>query len=366
MAAGGARPRTIDGVIHRPARRRTTLATLVITGSLVLVACSGGGGEEAAATDTTEHATDGSLHVDEAAAEGDAAHADGAATGDAGHGESSGSAISKESFEELKLQVLELEVEVDKLQTMLGLTTSGAEPEAEAAGEEEAAHSETPHWTYEEAARWSELAEEFSACGEGVEQSPIDLSGAVGLDLPNVVLDYQPADATIVDNGHTVQVNVPEAGTLELDGKVYTFAQFHFHSPSEHTVEGDHWPMEWHFVHKAEDGSLAVLGVLVEEGPAWPAFDVIIDSLPLEKEVEDVVYAQVDVNAFLPDLTAAFHYDGSLTTPPCSEGVQWSVLQASITMSAEQMAAFTSRFEEANNRPVQPINDRTLEQDLSA
>lgn len=352
-------------MIPRHARRSRPLLAALVTGTLTLAACSGGGDDHAATatTVTGDSVPEGSMQVDEVAAE--EGHGDEAGTGDAGHGGGTGGTVSKESFDELKLQVLELTVEVDKLQTMLGLTTDGAEPEVEGdEGEEE--HAETPHWTYEEAARWHELAAEFSACGEGLEQSPIDLTGAVGLDLPNIVLDYVPSDATIIDNGHTVQVNVPDAGTLELDGKLYSFLQFHFHSPSEHTVEGDHWPMEWHFVHQADDGSLAVLGVLVEEGPEWPAFDMIIDSLPLEKEVEDIVYGQVDLNAFLPDLTAAYHYDGSLTTPPCSEGVEWSVLQASITMSSEQMAEFTGRFEEPNNRPVQPINDRTLEKDLSA
>jgi carbonic anhydrase len=338
-------------VIHRRAHSRRLAAALGLVSALVLVAC-GGGGEAASSTETTtEGSTPGVTALEVEHVTDDHATAE--------------HTVTKEQFDELKLQVLELEVEVDKLQVLAGLNTEGEVPEAEEAGDD-AAHGEAPHWTYEEAARWQELSEEFSACGEGAQQSPIDLTGAVGLDLPNAILDYVPADATVIDNGHTVQINVPEAGTLELDGTTYAFAQFHFHAPSEHTVEGDHWPMEWHFVHKAEDGSLAVLGVLVEEGPDWPAFDIIIDSLPLEKNVEDKVYGQVDIAAFLPELTAAYRYDGSLTTPPCSEGVEWSVLQGSITMSTAQMEAFTARFTEANNRPVQPINERELEKDVSA
>jgi carbonic anhydrase len=332
------------------------VAAFGLVSALVLVACGGGGDDAAASETSTEATTEGStpgvtaLEVEHVTDD----HA------------TSGHTVTKEQFDELKLQVLELEVEVDKLQVLAGLDTKGEVPEAEEGEGEEAAHDDAPHWTYEEAARWQELSEEFSACGEGTQQSPIDLTGAVGLDLPNAILDYVPADATVIDNGHTVQVNVPEAGTLELDGKTYAFAQFHFHAPSEHTVDGDHWPMEWHFVHKAEDGSLAVLGVLVEEGPAWQPFDIIIESLPFEENIEDKVYGQVDIAAFLPELTAAYRYDGSLTTPPCSEGVEWSVLQGTITMSTEQMEAFTSRFSEANNRPVQPINDRELEKDVSA
>jgi carbonic anhydrase len=328
------------------------VAAFGLVSALVLVACGGGGDDAAASEATTEGSTPGVTVLEVEHVTDD--HA------------TSGHTVTKEQFDELKLQVLELEVEVDKLQVLAGLDTEGEVPEAEEGEGEEAAHGDAPHWTYEEAARWQELSEEFSACGEGTQQSPIDLTGAVGLDLPNAILDYVAADATVIDNGHTVQVNVPDAGTLELDGKTYAFAQFHFHAPSEHTVEGDHWPMEWHFVHKAEDGSLAVLGVLVEEGPAWQPFDIIIDSLPFEKNIEDKVYGQVDIAAFLPELTAAYRYDGSLTTPPCSEGVEWSVLQGTITMSTEQMEAFTSRFSEANNRPVQPINDRELEKDVSA
>jgi len=328
--------------------------------ALAVVAC-GGGGDAAP--------SDGSAPTDSTAATGASAEtsapADEVHTGDA-HAGSATVTVSKQQFDELRLQVLELAVEVDKLQTAAGLTSAGDEPGEPGAATGEHAVDEAPHWTYEDAERWGELADEFGACGAGDEQSPIDLTGAVGLDIPNAVIDYVPGDATIIDNGHTVQVNVPEAGTLELDGKIYAFAEFHFHAPSEHTVEGDHWPMEWHFVHRAADGSLAVLGVLVEEGAPWPAFDVIVESLPMQRDVADIVYGDVDVADFLPDLTAAFRYDGSLTTPPCSEGVSWSVLQGTITMSLEQMEAFTSRLDEPNNRPVQPTNERTLEKDLSA
>ncbi len=345
-------------ILRRVPSCRATLA-LSVTSAVVLVACGGGGGGGGAAP-ASEGTTAGSAPTDAANA---TVTTDG--HGSDGHAES-GALLTKEQFDELRLQVLELEVEVDKLQLLAGLNTEGVVPEDDEADEGEAAHDEAPHWTYEEAERWFDLAAEFSACGEGVEQSPIDLTGAVAHDLPNAILSYLPADATVVDNGHTVQVNVPAAGTLELDGKVYDFAQFHFHAPSEHTVDGERWPMEWHFVHKAQDGSLAVVGVLVEEGSVWPSFDTIIDSMPPVKNVEDKVYGQVDIATFLPELTAAYRYDGSLTTPPCSEGVEWSVLQGTITMSAEQMEAFTSRFGESNNRPVQPTNDRELEKDVSA
>jgi carbonic anhydrase len=346
------------------------LAALVAV-ALTVAACGGGGDDAsegsvpagssvpAGETGGTGDGGDGTETV--APAEGD--HG-----GDAAHGADT-ITITKEQFDQLRLQVLELEVEVDRLQVAAGLTTTGEAREGtgeEVEAEADAADTEAAEWTYDDVERWGELAAEFSACGEGTEQSPVDLTGATGIDLPNAVMRYEPADATIIDTGHTVQVNVPEAGTLELDGTTYQFTHLHFHSPSEHTVAGDSWPMEWHLVHRSADGALAVVAVLVEEGPAWPAFDLLITSLPIRRDVEDVVYGEVDVAAFLPEITAAYRYDGSLTTPPCTEGVSWSVLQGTITMSAEQMEAFASRLEGPNNRPTQPIGDRVLAQDLSA
>ncbi len=338
---------------------------------MLLVACGGGdgGGDHGTtATVPAEGTAEGAAEGEHVSAADD--HA-GDGTGDVGHGD--GATVSKEAFDELKLKLLELEVEVDQLQTLLGVSTSGEEPSS---GEDEGgdggdhaddagAHGAAA-WGYGDADRWGELADEFAACGEGTEQSPVDLAGSAGLDRPNITFDYQPADAIVVDTGHTVQIEVPDAGTITLDGTTYRFVQLHFHSPSEHTLEGDHWPMEWHLVHQADDGSLAVVAVLVEEGEAWPAFDLVIDSLPLESRPSDVVYGPVDVADFLPDLTAAYHYRGSLTTPPCTEGVAWSVLQASITMSAEQIDAFAGRIDEENRRPTQPLGDRVVELDLSA
>ncbi|MFN6121534.1 MAG: carbonic anhydrase [Actinomycetes bacterium] len=352
---------------RRAASRSVVHLATLVTVALAIAACGGG-----------DDASEGSVPTGSSLPAGETGGTGGGADGtetvapaeDDGHqGGAETITITKEQFDELRLQVLELEVEVDRLQVAAGLTTTGETREAtgeDAGAEEDAADTEAPEWSYDDVERWGELAAEFSACGEGDEQSPVDLAGATGIDLPNAVMRYQPADATIIDLGHTVQVNVPEAGTLELDGTTYQFTHLHFHSPSEHTVAGDSWPMEWHLVHRSADGALAVVAVLVEEGPAWPAFDLLITSLPIRQDVEDVVYGEVDVAAFLPEITAAYRYDGSLTTPPCTEGVSWSVLQGTITMSAEQMEAFASRLEGPNNRPTQPIGDRVLAQDLSA
>ncbi len=230
---------------------------------------------------------------------------------------------------------------------------------------ETAAHGETPHWTYAEAEEWGELSEEFATCESGTHQSPIDLAGEEPADLPNATIKYTPASGTVVNNGHTIQVDVSGAGGIVLDGTSYELVQYHFHGPSEHTVDGKVFPLEGHLVHKTSDGNLAVIGFLVDEGAQDnPAFDSLIAGLPASSEPTSLE-SNVDPNAMLPGAHSAFRYDGSLTTPPCSEGVEWTVLATPITMSAAQIAAITDGLAEPNNRPVQSLNDRELALDIT-
>ena len=274
--------------------------------------------------------------------------------------------VSKEAFGDLEIRVLELEVEVRNLRAALGAMGVDVGGDTVVQGEEPAA-GDPAKWTYADSETWSELSAEFSACGAGMEQSPIDLGEVVGEDISNAIFRYAPVSgATIVDDGHSVQMTLPAAGSIVLDDKQYQFVQLHFHSPSEHTVEGERYPLEVHFMHQAQDGSLAVVAVLVTEGAPWPAYDSILVSMPLEENVPADVVGEIDLNALLPDLTAAYRYAGSLTTPPCTEGVAWSVLQGTISMSAPQINQITSVLGEANARPVQPSNDRDVVIDLSA
>jgi carbonic anhydrase len=208
---------------------------------------------------------------------------------------------------------------------------------------------------------WSSLAPEYAPCAEGREQSPIDLKGGSGAP-PALEIDYGSSPLTLTNNGHSVEATVEGENTISLDGKVYTLEQFHFHSPSEHTIEGRSFPLELHFVHAADDGSLAVVGLMVEEGnenSAWKGVTDALSATPAEGDTADV--EDTDLESLVTSDAAAerFHYPGSLTTPPCSEGVAWTVFSDRSQMSAEQIAAFTAVYE-GTARPVQPLGDREL------
>lgn len=236
-----------------------------------------------------------------------------------------------------------------------------AEP-VEAEGDTMAEEMAAPAWGYEgelAPANWDDLSEAWAVCETGTEQSPIDFAGMEGGEAVTPVLDWTVAEAAdIVDNGHTIQANLTNAGSLTLDGTEYELVQFHFHAASEHTVEGEQYPLEVHFVHASEDGRLAVVGVFFEEGEAEPGLDPVWNNLP-QAQGHIPVGAIVDPAEFLPEDLTAWRYPGSLTTPPCSEGVAWTVLQTPITASAEQIAAYTARYDN-NYRPVQPLGDRTV------
>jgi carbonic anhydrase len=234
-----------------------------------------------------------------------------------------------------------------------------------------------PEWHYEGPARpeqWGTLSPRFAACGAGGAQSPIDLAApvatapteALGLRLPSAALRIAHHEhvADGINNGHTIQVNVDDGDTLYLGGAAYALVQYHFHHPSEHTLDGRRFPMEMHMVHRSKTGGLAVVGVLIAEGADNPAFAPVWANLPAAKGVEThYAHVQVDVDAMLPAVRTSFRYDGSLTTPPCAEGVQWVVLNVPIELSAAQIQAFTVLIGD-NSRPLQPLNGRSVATDL--
>ena len=289
--------------------------------------------------------------------------------------------VTKEQYDDLETRVLELEVKVANLEAQIA---EGAGRGAAPAGDEsqpadqsvstdgtgDAAVDTVPAdpnaWTYENTDRWGELSPDNAACSAGTEQSPIDLGTAQGEDIPNTLFNYAPVPGTVIVNDHTIEVKAPGAGKIVLDDQLYDFVQFHVHAPSEHTIEGERYPLELHFVHRNADGHIAVVAVLVTEGEPWPAFDDILVSIPIEQNKSASVVGDVDLMSLLPELTAAYRYEGSLTTPPCTEGVQWVVLQGTIHMSAEQIERITSSLPEPNARPQQPLNDRPVVIDLSA
>ncbi|MGE5503013.1 MAG: carbonic anhydrase [Actinomycetota bacterium] len=226
--------------------------------------------------------------------------------------------------------------------------------------------SDAPHWTYEGhggPAEWGSLAPEYGACGMGREQSPVDLSKGIPAMLGDPVVSWQPMPLEIVNNGHTIQVNCAKGSKVTLDGKDYELLQFHFHHPSEHTIDGVAYALEVHFVHKAAEGGLAVLGVMFSPGAANTALETIWRAMP-EKAGESVKSdAVIQPMTMLPADRVTFRYAGSLTTPPCSEVVSWVVYRQGLTASAEQIERFAKLFPN-NARPVQPLNRRKLLLDI--
>lgn len=221
------------------------------------------------------------------------------------------------------------------------------------------------HWTYEGEegpAYWGEIDNTYATCGRGTSQSPIDISAPNEKDLSNISFHYQLSEVNILNNGHTVQVNYDAGSYIEVDGVRYDAAQFHYHAPSEHAIDGKLFAAELHIVHKSADGKLAVVGLMLNEGAENAAFAPFINNLPAEKA--DVKDAGVKINAadLLPAEQTTFRYSGSLTTPPCSEGVSWLVMTTPVELSAEQLSALDILFED-NNRPIQALNDRPLIED---
>ena len=216
-----------------------------------------------------------------------------------------------------------------------------------------------PHWDYEDVEAWGELAEDFAVCGEGMAQSPIDITGATELNLSDIAFNYADTALQILNNGHTIQVNTDSGNSILYNGIRYDLLQFHFHHPSEHTVDGVAAPMEVHFVHRDPNtGNLAVVGVMLVEGEANAALAPVFDNLTTASS-EAAPISNIDLNSLLPAGRSFTTYNGSLTTPPCNEIVRWLVLDEPLALSAEQIAAFAALFE-MNARPVQPLNGRDL------
>lgn len=220
------------------------------------------------------------------------------------------------------------------------------------------------HWSYDGEGRpdnWGKLKPDFVTCDIGKRQSPIDIRDGIQVDLEPIRFNYRPSQFRVVDNGHTVQVAVG-GSSLSLLGKNYELVQFHFHRPSEERVNGRAFDMVVHLVHKAEDGKLAVVAVLLEKGADNPLVQTVWNNLPLEKN-EDVTPPglSIDVAQLLPENRGYYTYMGSLTTPPCSEGVLWLVMKQPMPISAEQMAIF-ARLYKNNARPIQPNFGRLIKE----
>jgi len=223
--------------------------------------------------------------------------------------------------------------------------------------------SDPVHWGYEGEVgpeHWGDLSPDYAACSQGVEQSPIEIPATAPVNPPGLSFNYQSSALNIVNNGHAIQVNYDQGSNLEIGGASYPLVQFHLHSLSEHTLNGAHMPMEVHLVHKDASGHVAVIGIMIVEGAQNPAYEAILAHMPAEEgESQMISGTAVDAGDLLPADQSYYHYNGSLTTPPCTEGVRWFVMAAPVELSTAQIAAFQSIYDN-NYRPVQPLNERTF------
>ena len=238
---------------------------------------------------------------------------------------------------------------------------------ASAASAQSASLSETLHYGYAytvDPDHWGSLPN-GAVCASGQEQSPVALTtaGSVQQPVDAPVFHYRTSRVNMRNTGHTVEFAYDAGSTITLGGRDYTLKQFHFHTPSEHTKNGVEYPLELHLVHTDSNGNAAVVvGVLIQEGAVNAALYTAFKNLPKHAEEQSSpVGAVINASALLPHNKSFFHYAGSLTTPPCSEGLKWFVMKNPIEMSDSQLAAY-QRLPHLNpsNRPVQPLNGRTV------
>lgn len=218
------------------------------------------------------------------------------------------------------------------------------------------------HWTYSGETgpdHWSSLDPSNAPCSVGRMESPIDLSKATSAKLARLVFDYHPSSWQILNNGHTVQVIVPKGSSLKANGRTYELVQFHFHHPSEEAIAGKHFDMVVHMVHKDAEGHLAVVAVLLADGKASPVLSTLWERLPREEGKLETLVTELNPMDLLPGEHGYYSFEGSLTTPPCSEGVQWFVMKSPLAISVQQERTFAALYPN-NARPLQPRNGRPV------
>lgn len=226
------------------------------------------------------------------------------------------------------------------------------------------AHADShPHWSYSgegSPEKWGKLSHDFAVCEEGFNQSPVDIKNITKGELPPLSLTFNAKDKSIINNGHTLQVDVRDGDTLTLDGSKFTLKQFHFHAPSENRIDGRVYPLEVHFVHSNAKGELAVVGVMFEQGKENPTIEQILKNLPSKKNEARPLDTPLALSDLMPGDKNYYRFSGSLTTPPCTEGVRWLVMKQPISASPKQISAFELALGLKNNRPIQPLNGRLI------
>ena len=220
------------------------------------------------------------------------------------------------------------------------------------------------HWSYEGEtgpANWGRINPEWSKCSTGNRQSPIDIRDGMKVDLEQITFDYKPSSFNVTDNGHTVQVMVSGGNFITVGNRMYELEQFHFHRPSEERINGRGYEMVVHLVHKDAEGHLAVIALLLERGKPQPVIQTVWNNLPLEKLDTMAPSIVLDPMDLIPARRDYYTFMGSLTTPPCTEGVLWLVMKEPVQASPAQLALF-SRLYPLNARPVQPSSGRIIKE----
>ncbi|MEI8080425.1 MAG: carbonic anhydrase family protein [Actinomycetes bacterium] len=242
--------------------------------------------------------------------------------------------------------------------------TTGTSPSQSASASASAtdSHGEHPAWSYSGATgpdNWASISPEYATCGTGKQQSPINVSSPSASGKANPSLGYTATAGSVVNTGHSVNLVSPTGNVMNLAGTKYALTQTHFHAPSENTLDGKSFPIEFHFVHENAQKQLAVLGVFVVPGATNAAWAPYVDQVALNTGDDDAHPIEINWASMVPPLRGSIQFPGSLTTPPCTEGVSWVVDPNPITMSQAQIDAITASYDH-NARPVQPLNGRTL------
>ncbi|NEV61189.1 carbonic anhydrase [Thiorhodococcus minor] len=219
------------------------------------------------------------------------------------------------------------------------------------------------HWGYEGASgpeHWGEIDPNFRICSSGKNQSPVDLTHIVDSNLPPIGFHYAPGGSDEVNNGHTIQINYEAGSGITVDGHDYALKQFHFHTPSENHINGKEYPMEAHLVHADADGNLAVIAVMFEEGAENGALAEPWSVIPDHADQSVHLAHKASAEGLLPENRDYYRFNGSLTTPPCTEGVVWLVMKEPVAASHDQISKFSEIMGHPNNRPIQRLNARVV------
>jgi carbonic anhydrase len=219
------------------------------------------------------------------------------------------------------------------------------------------------HWGYTghgSPESWGELSPKYHTCSQGKNQSPIDVRSSLDTSLEALKLTYSKPSKEVVNNGHTVQVNMEAGDSMVVDGITFELKQFHFHTPSENHINGKSFPLEAHYVHLDKDGNIAVLALMFEEGKENSELAKIWKKMPKKAAAKSELKLENIASALLPENKDYYRFNGSLTTPPCTEGVRWLVLKTPVSISKEQVEHFLHTMHHPNNRPIQKTNARVI------